>query len=80
MVERTLTEECQFVGKRWMKISKEAKEFIKLLLEVDAEKRISLEDALNHDWFKIQNPNRKSSETIESRKEILPNSRKAILF
>lgn len=42
LVERTLSEKCQFVGKRWMKISKEAKELIEKLLEVDPEKRITL--------------------------------------
>ena len=39
----------------WTKISKEAKNLIKLLLEHDPNKRISAKAAINHEWFKIQN-------------------------
>ena len=38
----------------WSIISNEAKDLLKKLLEFDANKRISAEEALNHNWFKCR--------------------------
>ena len=35
----------------WAKVSKEAKDFVQDLLELDQEKRLSPQDALKHPWF-----------------------------
>jgi calcium-dependent protein kinase len=40
-------------GEKWEKISKEARELLKLMLEKDPEKRISAGEALNHPWLNI---------------------------
>ena len=42
-----------FNQKIWTKISKEAKNLVEKLLEVNPSKRLSAKEALNHKWFKI---------------------------
>ena len=41
----------------WSVISLKAKDLIKKLLETDAKKRITAEEALNHEWFKCKQVN-----------------------
>mmetsp|Transcript_9525 Transcript_9525/g.10853 ORF Transcript_9525/g.10853 Transcript_9525/m.10853 type:complete len:654 (-) Transcript_9525:424-2385(-) len=41
----------KMTGKRWERISKEAKEFVMGLLERDVDKRLTAEGALDHDWI-----------------------------
>ena len=43
----------------WSVISLEAKDLLKKLLEFDPKKRITAEEALNHDWFKCKQVNSK---------------------
>ena len=38
--------------KEWKKVSDNAKDLLKRLLEVNPQKRISAKEALNHPWFK----------------------------
>ena len=42
-----------FNQKIWSKTSKEAKNLVQKLLELNPEKRLSAKEALNHKWFKI---------------------------
>ena len=42
------------VDKEWQCISEKAKTLIKALLEYDAYKRITAEEALNHPWLKVR--------------------------
>ena len=42
-----------FNQKIWSKISKEAKNLVEKLLELNPSKRLSAKEALNHKWFKI---------------------------
>ena len=44
-----------FHDKYWTKISDHAKEFIKALLQSDASKRLTADQALRHEWFSDQN-------------------------
>lgn len=46
------TGDYQMVDKEWQCISEKAKTLIKALLEYDAYKRITAEEALNHPWLK----------------------------
>ncbi|CAD8157623.1 unnamed protein product [Paramecium pentaurelia] len=45
-----------FSGKHWNKISPEAIDLIKLMIQKDPHKRISMKDALNHIWISNQSP------------------------
>jgi len=42
----------EFPDKEWGKIDQEAKNFVKGLLEVDASKRLTVKQALDHPWLK----------------------------
>ena len=46
--------EYSFKSRKWDKVSKEAKELITNMLNVDVSKRFTAEQALNHSWFKTQ--------------------------
>mmetsp|Transcript_41939 Transcript_41939/g.88044 ORF Transcript_41939/g.88044 Transcript_41939/m.88044 type:complete len:213 (-) Transcript_41939:2-640(-) len=46
-----LSGEYNFPSKDWKDISKEAKDFIRRLLQMDATKRMTAEEALNHPWI-----------------------------
>jgi serine/threonine protein kinase len=39
--------------KQWITISPEAKDLVSRMLEVDAEQRITIEEALAHPWIKV---------------------------
>ena len=43
--------EIEFPPKYWEKISKEAQDLVKKLLEKDPEKRVTAAEALSHSWF-----------------------------
>jgi calcium-dependent protein kinase len=57
-----------YKGKMWEEISIEAKDLISKLLTKDISKRLSAQDALNHDWFKFMF-SEKNKETLEKQKE-----------
>ena len=50
----------------WNIISKNAKDLISKLLEIDIKKRISAEDALKHNWFK-ENKSKELFNNIENK-------------
>ena len=51
-VERkTVAEPPPYKGSIWKKISPEARDFIKRLLEKDPKKRMNIKEALQHEWF-----------------------------
>ena len=39
--------------KQWMAVSPEAKDLVHRMLEVDAEHRITIEEALAHPWIRV---------------------------
>lgn len=39
--------------KQWITISPEAKDLVYRMLEVDAEQRVTVEEALAHPWIKV---------------------------
>lgn len=43
--------------KQWLNISNYAKDLVSQMLEVDPEKRITVEEALQHPWIKVQTTN-----------------------
>jgi serine/threonine protein kinase len=45
--------EYQLPEKDWKEVSQEAKDFIKALITVDAGKRLTAKQALDHAWFKV---------------------------
>jgi len=51
-VEMIKAGKCSYRKESWAKVSKEASEFVGKLLIVDAEKRLSAEQALAEDWIK----------------------------
>jgi calcium-dependent protein kinase len=58
---KILSGNYSFRNKIWNKISEEAKDLVKKLLEINPEKRLSAKDALNEKWFKVnENPNEKN--------------------
>ncbi|XP_060604245.1 peripheral plasma membrane protein CASK-like [Ruditapes philippinarum] len=57
--------------KQWITISPEAKDLVSRMLEVDAEQRITIEEALAHPWIKERSKISKShlTETVEELKK-----------
>lgn len=45
----------QMRSKQWDFISTSAKDLVKKMLDVDPDKRITIDDALNHPWIKVGN-------------------------
>jgi serine/threonine protein kinase len=68
IVSKTLSGKLFFDGDPvWEKISSEAKELIRALLQVDPERRISIDEALKHSWLYMEpNSSRDSSERRSS--------------
>lgn len=48
--------EFSFEGENWDKITKEAKDFITNMLQLEPENRRSAEEILKHPWLKIKDP------------------------
>lgn len=48
---RTVKADYKFISPDWDEISRAAKEFIKLLLIVDPERRMTAQQALKHEWM-----------------------------
>ena len=48
----TLENKMEFDLSQWQNVSDTCKDFITHLLEKDSSKRISLNEALEHEWFK----------------------------
>ena len=44
----------QMREKQWITISPEAKDLVSRMLEVDAEQRITIEEALQHPWVRVR--------------------------
>merc|ERR1719229_69034 len=51
VVEKTLNKKLNLTHKKWDRVSGDAKDLISKLLIKDPAHRISLEDALKHQWF-----------------------------
>ena len=51
LIEETRGGRIVFHGRYWKDVSKDAKEFVLALLQTDANKRLSSEEALNHIWL-----------------------------
>merc|ERR1719203_2384202 len=51
VVEKTLNKKLNLTHKKWDRVSADAKDLIAKLLIKDPKKRISVEDALKHQWF-----------------------------
>merc|ERR1719229_155437 len=51
VVEKTLNKKLNLTHKKWDRVSADAKDLIAKLLIKDPAQRISLEDALQHQWF-----------------------------
>ena len=43
----------QMREKQWMAVSQEGKDLVSRMLEVDAEHRITVEEALAHPWIRV---------------------------
>ncbi|XP_052830557.1 peripheral plasma membrane protein CASK isoform X3 [Octopus bimaculoides] len=60
-------------AKQWDFISESAKDLVKKMLEVDPEKRITIEEALNHPWIKMSSIKEKTKihlqETVDEMKK-----------
>ena len=51
IARKTVAETPPYKGSIWKKISPEARDFIKRLLEKDPKKRMNIKEALQHEWF-----------------------------
>jgi hypothetical protein len=51
IARKTVAEPPPYKGSIWKKISPEARDFIKRLLEKDPKKRMNIKEALQHEWF-----------------------------
>jgi len=51
-VQKVTKAQFKFPARHWINISEEAKDFICKMLVADSGKRMSMEEALNHPWFK----------------------------
>lgn len=71
--ERILLGEVSLKGEEWKEVSLEGKEFIQRLLEYDDNKRVSAEEALKDDWFKMnkRKKNPVDFEPINQKKSII---------
>jgi len=59
----------KFKGKRWKRVSPEAKAFISDLLVLDPDKRLDAESALRSDWLNMYLPSAPTSATRAPRAE-----------
>lgn len=50
--EQIINGEYRFIPSQWKNVSNEAKDLVKKLLVVDPQKRLSVEEALEHPWLK----------------------------
>ncbi|EOR01424.1 hypothetical protein E3P92_01584 [Wallemia ichthyophaga] len=55
LIKETNRGKIEFHERYWSKVSDHAKDFVKALLQPDPSKRLTAEQALNHQWFKDQN-------------------------
>lgn len=70
-----------FSGKEWSYVSKEAKNFIKKLLEYEPQNRYSAEEAYNDPWLKEKAAQEKQLEsTISMTQNILKNLKEFRVF
>ena len=51
IARKTVNEDPPYKGSIWKTISKEAKDFIKGLLQKNPEERMNIKEALEHEWF-----------------------------
>lgn len=51
IAKKTVNENPPYRGSIWTKISAEAKDFVGKLLEKDPQKRMTIKEALEHEWF-----------------------------
>lgn len=72
-------------SEHWNRVSEDAKDLIVSMLEVDADKRIGLKEAVNHPWFTAVFNRTKGSaqtrdwESIKENKELLHTKDKIVL-
>jgi calcium/calmodulin-dependent protein kinase I len=59
IVEQIVNADYSFPSPYWDEVSKEAKDFVKKLLVLEPEKRLTAEQALNHAWLLSNNLNEK---------------------
>ena len=57
IAKQTINNPTPFDEKIWKNKSKEAKDFLNILLQKDPEKRLNINQILDHSWFKINNEN-----------------------
>ena len=70
-----------FAGKEWLYVSKEAKKFIKKLLEYEPQARYTAEQAFNDPWLKEKAAQEKLIESsIEITQNILTNLKEFRVF
>jgi len=60
--------EVEFTKNEFKNVSKEAKDLISKLLEKNKDKRYSIQDALNHEWFKTNDFKESNIELDDSQK------------
>lgn len=71
IAKKTVFDELKFTSKYWNGKSKEVKDFIMKAMEKDMDKRATIKELLNHEWFKkfiVTSPEKKKS-TVTNRKK-----------
>mmetsp|Transcript_14305 Transcript_14305/g.21416 ORF Transcript_14305/g.21416 Transcript_14305/m.21416 type:complete len:408 (-) Transcript_14305:251-1474(-) len=66
----------EFHPKYWENISVEAKDFISSLLQLDVEKRLTVDQAINHPWFKTDENALAGNDLESTQKELRKNQLK----
>jgi len=73
VIEKTLEANVDFSESFWNTVSSEAQDLIKRMITRDKKQRITVEESLNHNWFKTQIPRIKDRENSDdSRPQKIP--------
>ncbi|KAH7824623.1 putative Protein kinase domain [Monocercomonoides exilis] len=68
LFEQIMSGNIPFIADEWTKVSDEAKDLIKQMLQVDVKKRISAQEALNHPWCALMMSRHREEEKKKKRR------------
>ncbi|KAH7827422.1 putative CAMK/RAD53 protein kinase [Monocercomonoides exilis] len=80
LFEQIMSGNIPFIADEWTKVSDEAKDLIKQMLQVDVKKRISAQEALNHPWCALMMSRHREEEKKRKEEEKLKRRQKMMLM
>ena len=69
IARQTIDDPVPYYPKLWKKISKEAKNFVEMLLQKEPEKRMDIKQCLEHDWIQKYTVKGLKNYFIENKKQ-----------